>query len=279
MTTRSPLVVTLDGRVAAPGELLVAVHDPMVARGAGIFETLLLRGGVPGLLDAHLERLASSSEIVGLPAPDEARWRAAIAVACERWPDGAEAVLRLVSGRSTDFVMVAELPARVGQARRHGVSAVTLDRGLAAAAPGAGWSIAGAKSMSYGVYAAAQRHAERLGVGDAVLISSDGFVLEGPRSSVVVLDRDGVLLTPPTAMPILPGITARALFDVARGCGVPCAERPLRMTDLVAAQAFWLLSSVTLAARVHTLDERALPSTSPAVDVPALLDSALKARP
>lgn len=278
MTTRSPLVVTLDGRVAAAGDPLVAVDDPMVARGAGVFETLLLRGGVPCLLDAHLERLANSRAIVGLPPPDQARWRTAVALACEHWPDPDEAVLRLVSGRSTDFVTVSELPARVGQARRHGVSAVTLDRGLPAA-PSAGWSIAGAKSLSYGVYAAALRHAERLGVGDAVLVSSDGFVLEGPRSSVVVLDRYGVLLTPPTTLPILPGITARALFDVARGRGVPCAELPLRVMDLFAAQAVWLLSSVTLAARVHTLDERALPFTSPTVDVPALLDAALKTRP
>jgi 4-amino-4-deoxychorismate lyase len=251
----------------------------MVARGAGVFETLLLRGGVPCLLTAHLERLANSSAIVGLAAPDVARWRAAVAVACDRWADADDAVLRLVSGRAASFVMVSELPARVGQARRAGVSAVTLDRGLPAAAAGAGWSVAGAKSLSYGVYAAALRHAERLGAGDAVLISSDGFVLEGPRSSVVVLDRDGVLLTPPATLPILPGITVRALFDVARRGGVSCAERPVIIADLEAAQGVWLLSSVTLAARVHTLDGRTLAHESPTIDVPALLDTAMAARP
>ncbi|BBZ30399.1 4-amino-4-deoxychorismate lyase [Mycolicibacterium madagascariense] len=278
MTTRSPLVVTLDGKVAAPGEPFVAIDDPMVARGAGVFETLLLRAGVPCLLAAHLERLAGSSAIVGLPPPDAARWRAAVAVACDRWPDADDAVMRLVSGRATGFVMVSELPARVVQARGHGVSAVTVDRGLPAA-PGAGWSIAGAKSLSYGIYAAALRHAERLGAGDAVLVSSDGFVLEGPRSSVVVLDRDGVLLTPPTTLPILPGITARALFDVARGRGVSCVERSLRIADLEAAHGVWLVSSVTLAARVHTLDARPLDTTPPMIDVPALIDEAMAARP
>ena len=39
---------------------------------------------------------------------------------------------------------------------------------------------------------------KRLGVGDVVLVSADGFVLEGPRSSVVIVAGDGALATPPT---------------------------------------------------------------------------------
>jgi hypothetical protein len=66
------------------------------------------------------------------------------------------------------------------------VAAVTLDRGLPA--EGAGdmpWLLAGAKTLSYAVNMAALRHAERLGAGDVIFVSSEGYLLEGPRSTVV----------------------------------------------------------------------------------------------
>ena len=48
------------------------------------------------------------------------------------------------------------------------------------------WLLAGAKTLSYAVNMAALRHAERHGAGDVIFVSSDGYVLEGPRSTVVI---------------------------------------------------------------------------------------------
>jgi 4-amino-4-deoxychorismate lyase len=274
MAARSEIVVTLDGEVIAADRPLVDADDPMVVRGDGVFETLLLTGGRACLLDAHLARLGRSSTISGLPRPDEQRWRAAVDVACANWSGTDDAVLRLVSGRSQGFVTVSELPDRVLVSRRDGVSAMTLDRGVSGA-PAAPWSISGAKSLSYAVNAAALRHAARLGFGDVVLTSVDGFVLEGPRSSVVVADGNGTLVTPPTTMPILPGTTVAAVFSTARARGIPCEERPIRIPDLIAARGVWLLSSVTLAARVHTLDGVVLAAASATIDMASLVDRAL----
>src|SRR4029077_9076052 len=106
--------------------------------------------------------------------------------------------------------------------------------------------LAAAKSTSYAANAAALRHAVRAGVGDVVFLSTEGFVLEGPRSTVVIAS-DGALVTPPTALPILPGTTAQALFAVAHERGWACRESMLSVADLIAAQGVWLLSSITLA--------------------------------
>ena len=46
---------------------------------------------------------------------------------------------------------------------------------------------------------------------------------------------------------------------MARAKGYDCDYRALRIADLHAAQGIWLVSSMTLAARVHTLDGRRLP--------------------
>lgn len=280
MATRSQIVVTLDGEMVEPDRPIVFADDPVFSRGDGVFETLLVRGGRACLLEAHLARLARSAAITRLPAPGLDRWRRAVAIAVNAWPDDGDAVLRLSFGRGrsagpTAFVTVSALPARVLTTRRDGVSAVTIDRGVAVGGGGtAPWSIAGAKSQSYAVNAAALRHAELLGFTDAVLVSSDGFVLEGPRSSVVIIGSDGALVTPPPTLPILPGTTVAAVFDVARRQGWSCAHRLLRVPDLVAAQGVWLLSSVTLAARVHTLDRVALPAVAAAAAMAGLVDEA-----
>ncbi|MBJ7339924.1 aminodeoxychorismate lyase [Mycolicibacterium sp.] len=281
MAAHGEIVVTLDGEVVPADHPVGHVDDPMFTRGDGVFETLLLRGGRVCLVDAHLERLARSAEIVGLPRPDPARWRAATDAAAASWTGDGDAVLRMVWGRrshggATGFVTVSRLPDRVPAARRDGVSAMTLDRGVAAAGP---WSVAGAKSLSYASYAAALRHADRLGIDEVVLVSADGFVLEGPRSSVVIADRDGVLATPSTTLPILPGITVQAVFDVARARGTPCEERLLRVSDLVAAQGVWLLSSVTLAARIRVLDGVRLRVAGEPVEMAALVDEAVAGEP
>ena len=164
----------------------------------------------------------------------------------------------------TAYVMVNPVPERVAAVRREGLAAVTLDRGLPATGVDAmPWLLASAKTLSYAVNMAALRHAARQGAGDVIFVSSDGYVLEGPRSTVVIAtdshehaDSDLCLLTPPPWYPILRGTTQQALFEVARTKGYDCDYRALRVADLFDAQGIWLVSSMTLAARVHTLDGR-----------------------
>lgn len=283
MTARPALVVTVDGRVLGATEPLVRADDPLFSRGDGVFETVLLRGGAPCLLDAHLARLVGSAAIVGLPAPDITRWRDVVDVAVARW--GADdGVLRLVHGRGragvVAFASVTAVPERAGAARREGVSAVTLirrggDGPWSASSPlRAKSSPLRAKSSSYAVNLAALRVAARQGADDVVFTTPDGVVLEGPRSSVVIA-VDGGLRTPPTDLPILPGTTLDAVFRTASARGVRCAYTTVTTADLHAAQGVWLLSSITLAARVHTLDGRALRADPAAVDVAALVEAAV----
>lgn len=274
------VVVMLDGTVVDPRVPAVCADDPMLLRGDGVFETMLLRDGRPCLLEAHLDRLGTSAAITGLPAPDPVRWRHAVAAAAALWTGAGDAVLRLVLGRGhasgpTAFVTVSEVPDRAVVARRDGVAAVTLDRGVAAASGQAPWSVAAVKSLSYAHNTAALRHAERGGAQDVVFVGSDGSVLEGPRSAVLIATDDGALVTPPASLPILPGTTVRAVFDEARERDLVCWERPIDVAELVAAQGVWLLSSVTLAARVHTLDGVTLRQAPRTAEVTALVDAAL----
>lgn len=288
MPGESQVIVTLDGSVHDPSQPLLFADDLAAVRGDGIFETLLVRAGAACLTDSHLERLTQSARLMDLPEPDLRAWRAAIDIAVGQWTSSTaeDGALRLVYSRGrensstpTAYLTVSPVPARAVAARKDGISALLLDRGLTAAgSESRPWLLAGAKTLSYAVNMAALRHAERHGAGDVVFVSSDGFILEGPRSTVVIAARtsDAVrLLTPPPSHPILRGTTQRALFDVAADKGYDCRYRALRPEDLFAAEGVWLVSAMTLAARVHTVDGRVLPAGEIAAEFGELVAAAV----
>ena len=288
MTGGPGVVVTLDGEVRPPETPLLFADDLAAVRGDGVFETLLVRAGGACLVEAHLGRLTHSAKLLDLPEPDLAAWRHAIDLAARQWAaDTAdEGAMRLVYSRgrergsaATAYVTVNPIADRITGARRDGVAAVTLPRELPASGVEAmPWLLAGAKTLSYAINMAALRHAARQGAGDVIFVSSDGYVLEGPRSTVVIAVGGGdnvCLLTPPPWYPILRGTTQQALFGVARAKGYDCDYRALRVADLFAAQGLWLVSSMTLAARVHTLDGRVLPSAPMGAEFAELVDAAI----
>jgi 4-amino-4-deoxychorismate lyase len=292
MAGQTGVIVTLDGRVHAPGTPLLHADDLAALRGDGVFETLLVRDGAARLLDPHLQRLTRSAELMELPPPDLPAWRHAIGVAVRQWASqrADEAALRLIYSRGREsgpgpggYALVTPLPERIAVARRDGVAALTLDRGLSATGETMPWLLAGAKTLSYAVNMAALRYAARQDADDVIFVSSDGYILEGPRSTVVIAPagagmRNRCLLTPPPSHRILRGTTQQALFDAARANGYDCDYRPLRQADLLAAQDIWLVSSITLAARVHTLDGRVLTPGATSTEFSELVDAAISDR-
>lgn len=291
MSGQSSVVVTLDGEVHDPAQPLLLADDLAAVRGDGVFETLLVRDGRACLVESHLRRLVSSAKMLELPEPDLPAWRGAIEVAVKQWTaeTADEGALRLVYSRGresgsppTAYLTVSPLADRVAATRRDGIAALLLDRGLPATGIDAmPWLVAGAKTLSYAVNMAALRHAAAKGAGDIIFVSSDGCILEGPRSTVVIAaesdDGSGrtCLYTPPPWYPILRGTTQRAIFEVARDKGYDCDYRVLRPADLFAAQGVWLVSSITLAARVHTLDGKLLALAPLAAEMADLVDAAI----
>ena len=87
-----------------PRAPLLHADDLAAVRGDGIFETLLIRDGRPCLLEAHLDRLAQSAQMMDLPAAGPAALAAAVDVAVARWlaDGGGEGVLRLVYSRGRE---------------------------------------------------------------------------------------------------------------------------------------------------------------------------------
>ena len=136
---------------------------------------------------------------------------------------------------------------------------VTLDRGYArGTAERAPWLLLGAKTLWYAVNMAAIREAKRRGADDTIFVSTDGFVLEGPTSSVILRHGDVWSRRRPSGA-ILHGTTQLSLFEHLEASGRRTEYRDIPVADLERADAAWLVSSVRLAAPITELDGASVP--------------------
>ncbi|WP_222194403.1 aminotransferase class IV [Modestobacter italicus] len=247
--------------VVGPDEPVVTAFDLGLGRGDGVFESVLVAGGTTPHLDAHLDRLRRSTGIMGLTHPGDDAVRAMVAAVTTGWPEGTEGACRVFLTRGlgdgtppTLLALLAPVPAETLRQRTAGIAVVALSLGVPAdfraTAP---WLLGGAKTLSYAVNMAAQRHAHAVGADDVVFTSLEGRLLEGPTSTVVWA-AGGRLHTPPVETGILPGTTQARLFARAEADGWPTAVTDGTVEDLHRAEAVWLLSGIRGATPVTRVD-------------------------
>jgi branched-subunit amino acid aminotransferase/4-amino-4-deoxychorismate lyase len=110
-------------------------------------------------------------------------------------------------------------------------------------AAGIPWDLAGAKALSYAPNMAAGRHAREAGADDALLVTPDGVVLEGPTFSVAWVVGD-VLETPRLDLGILDSITRRFVLDDARRLGIEVREGSWVLSRLEDASEAMAMSTI-----------------------------------
>jgi branched-chain amino acid aminotransferase len=103
----------------------------------------------------------------------------------------------------------------------------------------------------------ATTEARRAGYDEAIMLSGDGYVADGPGENIFVV-RDGKLLTPPLSMSILPGITRDTIIHLARALGYTVEETLLIRTDLYLADEVFMVGTATEVAPVRAVDDRHL---------------------
>jgi branched-chain amino acid aminotransferase len=101
----------------------------------------------------------------------------------------------------------------------------------------------------------ATMEARRGGYDEAIMLSQDGYVADGPGENIFVV-KDGVLYTPPLAMSILPGITRDTIIQIAQDLGHRVEETLLIRTDLYLADEVFMVGTATEVAPVRSVDDR-----------------------
>lgn len=221
----------------------IPVTDSAVLRGDGCFEVLKAREGLVFALDGHLDRLERSAGRLEIELPPKEHIGAWIKQIAESVGDGA---VRVVVTRGS-AVPGLDDPSRLivfGHTWDMDPRPAEL---LPVAAPwhsaGVEWELAGAKILSYAPNLSATRRAKSEGFDDALLLTTDGVVLEGPTFSIAWV-IDDVLETPTLDIGILDSITRRVVLDLARDLAIGVVEGTWPLDRLELASEVMALSTV-----------------------------------
>ncbi|HZC72910.1 MAG TPA: aminodeoxychorismate synthase component I [Jatrophihabitans sp.] len=206
---------------------------PSLQRG-GLLETILGLDGVPVRVADHLARLdRSCRELFEAGLPGELAGR--VGQAAKGVPTG-RAAIRVVVSPQLD-VQITVTPA--------------------AAPPGAMSATTTIRPPGLWRHKWADRSWAAVSDG-ALLVAVDGAVLETTRGNVFVIEPDGRLVTPPLRDDLLPGVTRRALLDLARDAGRRTELRSFDVLEMITKPAFWT-SSLSGAVPIHRVDSVDLP--------------------
>lgn len=254
-----------DGRVVPADEVRVSAFDRTLVYGLGAFETFRLTHGRPFRLDRHLARLRRSLAALDLdvPAAVDGLPAGVRALAADLGVEEALCRVTVTAGPNPGDGLSAR-PAVV--ARLRPVPEVTRPAvvGLADFAHDVRSPLVGVKSTSYLVHYLLHERARAAGRLDDLMVDGEGRVREGTVSSLFAV-LDGQLVTPPVSEGILAGVTRGTILELAQGL-VPATERPLRVSDLHAADELFLTGAGKGLVSVDVLEERTLPSERPVGD-------------
>jgi branched-chain amino acid aminotransferase len=237
--------VVLDGELMRASEAMIPVTDDGLIRGDGAFDAFPVRDGRSFARAAHLDRLERSCAALVLDCPRE-QLESDIDLLLTRAPAG-YVVVRVVLTRGGHRICRLESagdPEALTRPAR--MLPVTYDPSIV---------LNGVKSLSYGANMLASRRASAAGFDEALLVRSDGVVLEGPTCSIFWV-RDGRLQTPALETGILASITRRVVLE-----GMPAEEGSFRLGDALRAEEAFLVSTARLAQPIAAIGEVVLPTT------------------
>ena len=241
-TLSAPLpYVWLSGRFVPEPEARVPAGSRALLLGMGLYESIRISGGVPPLLDQHLERLGTAAERWGLKLGGF-DWASILTELAER-NQLSQGRARITLAEDFTLITCRALPAELEREQREGIELATevLERPLAEA-----------KSTSRFALEVAER---QIG-GEALLTTVDGRVLETTRANFFAV-RAGQLWTAPPPR-VLPGIARALVLAAARDAGIAVIEQP----PVLAERDHWQECFVTNAIRgvrpVATIDALAL---------------------
>jgi branched-chain amino acid aminotransferase len=252
----------VDAQWVHPQDAALSVNDIAVLRGYSVFESLRTYDRRPFLLEEHLDRLYHSAELIEMMIP----WPRehiidVVREIIERNAYKHAAIRLLVTGGESEdgilpsgspklIVMITPLGERDMERFARGYKLITSS--LQRVAPEA-------KTTSYIAAVRALKEAALRGANDALFVNEQGHVLEGTRSNFFIF-RGDTLVTPQDG--VLMGITRNVVLELAWG-RFEIEERPILMTELLAADEAFVTSSSREITPVVQVDERVIADGKP----------------
>jgi branched-chain amino acid aminotransferase len=253
--------IHLNGQLVPYEDARIAAADAGFLHGAGLFETMRARGGKIFRLRQHLDRLTRSAQTLSIPFSLGETQLAEMAEELLDANDLTDARLRLTITRGDLHAATAEDPVPpvtllLSAAAFQAYPAEMYEKGMMVVVSAAKQNpenpLTGHKTTSYFDRLVALREAQQLKAGEALWFTAGtNYLAEGSISNVFIVDKQGVLATPPLHVPgktnqrlCLPGITRAAVLEAAREQNILPHERLLTIEDVLAAREIFLTNAI-----------------------------------
>lgn len=266
------MMVYIDGQFLAKADAKISVFDHGLLYGDGVFEGIRSYNGCVFKLDEHLRRLYESAKAILLNIPISIEEMEIAILTTLRENNLRDAYIRLIVTRGegdlgldpdkcskSSIIIIADV--------------ITLyppefyDNGLEIVTVASTRNHAEAvnpriKSLNYLNNILAKIEGKQAGVVEALMLNTAGQVVECTGDNVFFV-KDNVIVTPPTHVGILEGITRNAVIDLACDRGYTVEEKVFPRHDLYIADECFLTGTAAEVIPVVVIDKRIIGDGKP----------------
>ncbi len=243
-------IVYLNGSLMPLNRASISALDYGFLYGFGLFETMRAYGGQVFRLDRHLERLARSAEILGLPIEtpllkgavmdtlranqlSEARIRLTVSMG-----EGTMVPDPSTCSQPTVLIMAQPYQSYPEAVYQKGFSAVVSSIRRNSQSP-----VPRFKSANFLESILAKGEAKAAAVNDALFLNDKSLLAEASTSNIFLV-TNGVLKTPGLESGILPGTTREAILELAPVLGINAREQDMGLDELFQAEEAFLTNAM-----------------------------------
>ncbi|MGR9050770.1 branched-chain-amino-acid transaminase [Halobacillus faecis] len=266
--------IYMSGEYVKKEEAVVSVYDHGFLYGDGVFEGIRVYEGNIFKLDEHLNRLYDSAKSIMLEIPHSKEELEEIIAETVRRNQLETAYIRVVVSRGAGnlgldpascanprLVVIAEALALFPKElyeRGVRLASVSSRRNRPDVLPPQ------VKSLNYLNNILVKMEANQAGVDEALMLNDQGYVTEGSADNIFIV-KNGTILTPPTYLGALEGITRNAIIDLAEDKGYKVKEQPFTRHDVYVADEVFLTGTAAEVIAVVEVDQRKVGEGKPGV--------------
>ncbi len=243
-------LVYLNGDIIPAADARVSVFDAGFINAVGLFETLLVTNGHVLRIREHTQRLLDSAATldIAVPATKEALEEATRALIGATEQKEARVRITVTPGQvprqntepsgPTILITTDDVRRYPAELYQQGMRVCICPYKQNRYDP-----VAGHKTLAYLPRLISMKHAADRKCHEALWFTTDNHLAEGSICNVFLL-HDGKLKTPPLDTPVLPGVTRKAVLEIAGECGIETSECVIDIETLLAAEEVFLTGSV-----------------------------------
>lgn len=259
--------IYLNGEYVTKEDAKISVYDHGFLYGDGIFEGIRVYEGNIFKCQEHLVRLYDSAKSIMLDIPLSMEEMEAALIETLRCNEMRDGYIRLIVSRGPGnlgldpkrcpaawvIIIVEQLAIYSEEAYRNGLVSVSVSQRR---------NIPDAlnpkiKSLNYLNNILVKIQANLAGVGEAIMLNSQGYVAEGSSDNIFII-KNGTVFTPPCYVGALEGITRAAIIELCEKFGYKLKEEPFTLHDIYVADEVFFTGTAAEVIAVREVDGRTI---------------------